>query len=727
MSNVKFLRGEQSKLNNLTSFVEGAFYLTSDTDRLYFAQSNSELVYLNKYIATVSDQSKLPLLANVNIGDFYYVADVNALVTKSTENAIRWTQVNAPDTDTKVNSLAFETVTKDNNIVVTCTLTQKDIKGDIIEDKVTGTLTISGSDIGAIVAEISLDLAATVENNSATFGLVGSGIAADATGAIIVGGDNVTISDDNGKVKIASKNSTYTLLSEENNTDIILKDDLGDESIVNIKHGDTNNSISVTGANANEIVVSHKDYNYTGTALEDQTPGNAGQFNIISGIELENGHITNVSTSKVILPNMTYSIKNVSADSDGKISVTLADYKGDGEAISSDAQLYYVINGENVYNQADLTEHFYTKDYIDSTLQSANAMTFKGHVGDDSTLTELPTDNVAAGDTYLVTGSSAILVGATIGYKGDLFIASGEEDSETGYINSENLQWIHVPAGDEIDTTYTFGFSAAKNGLVIKDNISGDETILNISGGNAIEVSTNENLVISHANIARQDILPSSEDGQQLGGSSKFTVVTGVSSNAQGHITGVNTETFVIPATDTYSLEKTTGNKVILKDKAGDSTGSIEVKVDKHLTVASAAPTDGSGIEFAIGHNTINVTDNSANPNEVNLAAANNADDVNSFKVITGYDKDECGHLSNVEFTTFKMPYDSTYTQSSRIASEGTNEVNVNSKLVDRVGDSKGELDFILTSDSLNVSTYAAEKDGVTRQYIKTDIEWGSF
>jgi hypothetical protein len=55
MSNVKFLRGEQSKLNNLTSFVEGAFYLTSDTDRLYFAQSNNELVYLNRYIATVSD------------------------------------------------------------------------------------------------------------------------------------------------------------------------------------------------------------------------------------------------------------------------------------------------------------------------------------------------------------------------------------------------------------------------------------------------------------------------------------------------------------------------------------------------------------------------------------------------------------------------------------------------------------------------------------------------
>ena len=50
--NVSFLKGTQSKLNGLTSYQAGAFYLTEDTDRLYFAQSASELVYLNKYITT---------------------------------------------------------------------------------------------------------------------------------------------------------------------------------------------------------------------------------------------------------------------------------------------------------------------------------------------------------------------------------------------------------------------------------------------------------------------------------------------------------------------------------------------------------------------------------------------------------------------------------------------------------------------------------------------------
>ena len=49
MDNVRFLKGTQANLNvkiNGTGdrFQAGAFYLTTDTDRLYFAQTASELV-----------------------------------------------------------------------------------------------------------------------------------------------------------------------------------------------------------------------------------------------------------------------------------------------------------------------------------------------------------------------------------------------------------------------------------------------------------------------------------------------------------------------------------------------------------------------------------------------------------------------------------------------------------------------------------------------------------
>ena len=84
MSNVRFLRGSQANLDKLTSFVEGAFYLTSDTDRLYFAHSASNLAYLNKYIYTGDSRDKLPKdLSKVNVGDFYYINTENILCTKA--------------------------------------------------------------------------------------------------------------------------------------------------------------------------------------------------------------------------------------------------------------------------------------------------------------------------------------------------------------------------------------------------------------------------------------------------------------------------------------------------------------------------------------------------------------------------------------------------------------------------------------------------------------------
>ena len=45
MANVMFKRGLQASLQTLidgNKFTEGTFYLTTDSDRLYFAQSDSE-------------------------------------------------------------------------------------------------------------------------------------------------------------------------------------------------------------------------------------------------------------------------------------------------------------------------------------------------------------------------------------------------------------------------------------------------------------------------------------------------------------------------------------------------------------------------------------------------------------------------------------------------------------------------------------------------------------
>lgn len=127
MVNVGFKRGSQSNLNTLInhvqrgdsgfSYSDGAFYLTTDTDRLYYAQSSTELVELNKSIHIINSVSDLPLSTTstetiikgneVEVGQFYYVksgadstsGNILAVCSAINGTTITWTQVN-PDTDT---------------------------------------------------------------------------------------------------------------------------------------------------------------------------------------------------------------------------------------------------------------------------------------------------------------------------------------------------------------------------------------------------------------------------------------------------------------------------------------------------------------------------------------------------------------------------------------------------------------------------------------------------
>jgi len=323
--NVSFLRGTQAKLNGLTTFQPGAFYLTSDTDRLYFAQAANELVYLNRYISTVDLAQKdtlqpsktyLPALADVSVGDFYYVAEGNILCTKATEGATQWTQINPPDTNTdiSVSGLNFASVAESGNIKVTYTLTQQNknvITGSNIGEatEITGNFLIKGSDIGAVVSNIALDTKATVANNVATIELEGTGVAGDADGFTIAAGNNVSITSDAANdVIISAVDTTYDIGSAANSTDIVLKNVLtGSETDkVAIVAGTGNDSIAVTGVNKDEIVVSHKDYTYAGTTLADQNATFGGSVDIISGLTVDNGHVTNISTSKINLPKANY-------------------------------------------------------------------------------------------------------------------------------------------------------------------------------------------------------------------------------------------------------------------------------------------------------------------------------------------------------------------------------------------------------------------------------------
>lgn len=92
-NNVLFKRGTQANLNSLTTYTAGAFYLTEDTNRLYFAQESNKLVNLNQFITSVDSMSQLST-AQGEVGDYFYVVDKNILCIKT---AGGWKQIN-PDT-----------------------------------------------------------------------------------------------------------------------------------------------------------------------------------------------------------------------------------------------------------------------------------------------------------------------------------------------------------------------------------------------------------------------------------------------------------------------------------------------------------------------------------------------------------------------------------------------------------------------------------------------------
>ena len=118
MANIMFKRGLQANLPQ--NAVDGSFYLTEDTQRLYVGiGENNAPVELNRTIRSVESLTALnalkgPVGSNANdgvaVGDFYYVAggansvSGNILAYCSAVDATgkpTWVQIN-PDTNTKL-------------------------------------------------------------------------------------------------------------------------------------------------------------------------------------------------------------------------------------------------------------------------------------------------------------------------------------------------------------------------------------------------------------------------------------------------------------------------------------------------------------------------------------------------------------------------------------------------------------------------------------------------
>ncbi len=212
MANVLFKRGVQAQLPQ-NGAIDGAFYLTTDTHRLYYGNSSGTCDLLSQAIievATVSDLANQPLAE----GQFYYVTGSNILAIRH-NNA--WVQINP---DTKVvatngtSNTAFSTA---SNGTVTLTIAQNRADGAVQSD-VTASFQILGDDNVSVSTDGStitisgelLDVAEYTEevNNSPVH--KGASIVLGESQVDLKEGNNISITASGDAITIAGTDNYVT-------------------------------------------------------------------------------------------------------------------------------------------------------------------------------------------------------------------------------------------------------------------------------------------------------------------------------------------------------------------------------------------------------------------------------------------------------------------------------------------------------------------------------------
>lgn len=574
MANVKFLKGTQSNFNKLSTFTDGAFYLTTDTDRLYFAQSSTECVPLNQFIRTVTAAQFEALTTDqVSKGDYYYIPENNILAVCKDNNAkLTWTQLN-PDTDTNTtfNEMNFESSVTDNTVTITEKLKEYNaITGKQTGNALAGDLKLKGTN----------GVALTAENDS-----VGST-------TVTIEGDTYSLSSNMNDARQYATGKAYEA------GDIIVFNGQYCRCKENVSAGANTSADAVKGSfeplNAGISLVSANGQKSSTFGFKQGANVTIGQTN--GEIKISAVDTTLNGGSLVVSNNASQGFDIAVSDSIGhEVSDTL------DPVIKIGTSSVHFVNGA-----ADLP--VYTTSQIDSKFKGLNGMTYKGTVG--GAIANLPNSNVSSGDTYMAAESKSINgIEAT---KGDLFIAVGEEGAD-GYIPSNGITWTHVPSGDDSyqNTTYMGTATPGSNTWGVKE-VSGQTigdiqfvagTNMSISstlGGGDKADPTSMITTIQHGSVGAASVTSTTNatpsDNSEI---NTFTAVTGVGRDSNGHVASVTTKEFKIKDTKYTFGTGVEGNKIVTK-----------------LTDSANTP---QAVTYGVTSSSLNVTTTAAATNDVTV------------------------------------------------------------------------------------------------------------
>lgn len=574
MANVKFLKGTQSNFNGLTQFTDGAFYLTTDTDRLYFAQSETECVPLNQFIRTVTwEQFKALTTTQVAKGDYYYVPEENILaVCKDNNTTLTWTHLNPNTNDnTTFDEINFESSVTDNTVTITEKLKEYNaITGKQTGNAVVGNLKLKGTN----------GIALTTENTAKST-------------TITVEGDTYSLSADMNDARQYEAGKAYHV---------------GDIIVINGQYQRCKTEVSADqNKSAAAILGSFESLN-AGVSLVSANGQESSTFGFKAGTNVQigqtDGQITVSATDTTLKENGLNISNNATQGFDIKVSDTSNTVVGGtlDPVIKVGSSSVHFVNGE-----ADLP--VYTTSQIDSKFKGLNGMTYKGTVGTGA-LPNLPESNVSSGDTYMVAADATVNAQAV--KKGDLFIATGEEGAD-GYIASSGITWTHVPSGDDgyQNSTYEGNATPASNKWGIKEVSGSSVGDIQLVAGTNMSISSklggpNENstaamiTTINHGSVGAASVTePTVNDTSDTTPKSTITAVTGIGRDSNGHVASVTTKQFNIQDT-TYTF-------------------GAEVKDNKIVTKLTDSANTPQAVKYGVTSSSLNVTTTAAATNDVTV------------------------------------------------------------------------------------------------------------
>ena len=455
MANVKFLRGLASSLPSQAT--DGAFYLTTDTNRLYVGQGTS-LVELNKSITVVDvinnpdeGQTALPT-TNVAEGQFYYVKNSNILCVYDAQEE-KWVQIN-PDTDTNTTlsgtTINFTEVQSGQTgysseaitFNVSIPLSEYDIAHSAsvtngVSTTLTGTFSIGKAAINSL-AGVAVGLEADLDSTNTKITLNNNGGGAVSTSTVVLSaGNNISFSQDQSNNDFVISADGYEISTNSNG--IIFGHDL--------TQSPTSITFSAGSLLTRSVDTSTKTITFGHAtpvaSTTDVTKGSVSNNTLyIPTIKKDGfGHITSLTETSYAVPIVAPSLSL-----NGK-SLSLVDENQNTQSYGNAVSLPF-------YTTAEVDAK------IQNELQALNGLTY---IGTTDSVPTASTSSISVGDMYLLTSDVSVQnsSGEQIACKtGDLIIAntSATPKESNGYI-TESLYWDRIKVDYNTDTNYYFSTS----------------------------------------------------------------------------------------------------------------------------------------------------------------------------------------------------------------------------------------------------------------------------